>query len=175
MPAFNLETFCRTIQDHKITFVYVAPPVIVHLARSALVEKFDLNSLRMITSGAAPLTQELVDSVYARLKLKINQAYGLSETSPMTHTQVPESTAVSSSSTKIVANRCVLAMGRMVFFSRISRQNVSKHDREIHVPGRQRARTWRSRRVMAERPQRVQRVLEAARRNKRGYKRRWVL
>ncbi len=87
MPAFNLEVFCRTIQDHKITFVYVAPPVVVHLARSDIIKRFDISSLRMITSGAAPLTRELVDAVYAKLKIKVNQAYGLSETSPMTHTQ----------------------------------------------------------------------------------------
>lgn len=88
MPAFNLEIFLKTIQQHKITFVYVAPPVIVRLARDSLVDKYDLSSLRMITSGAAPLTRELVEAVHQRLKLKINQAYGLSETSPMTHTQV---------------------------------------------------------------------------------------
>jgi acyl-CoA synthetase (AMP-forming)/AMP-acid ligase II len=88
MPAFNLEVFLKAIQHHKITFVYVAPPVIVRLARDPLVAKYDLSTLRMITSGAAPLTKELVDTVHKRLKLKINQAYGLSETSPMTHTQV---------------------------------------------------------------------------------------
>ncbi|RVX69154.1 hypothetical protein B0A52_07130 [Exophiala mesophila] len=87
MPAFNLEVFLKAIQHHKITFVYVAPPVIVRLARDSLVDKYDLSSLKMITSGAAPLTRELVDAVHQRLKLKINQAYGLSETSPMTHTQ----------------------------------------------------------------------------------------
>lgn len=87
MPAFNLEIFLRTIQDHKITFIYVAPPVLVRLARDKIVEKYDLSSVRMITSGAAPLTRELVDTVHKRLRIKINQAYGLSETSPMTHTQ----------------------------------------------------------------------------------------
>jgi 4-coumarate--CoA ligase len=88
MPGFNLEVFLKTIQTHKITFVYVAPPVIVRLARDAMVDKFDISSVKMITSGAAPLTQELVDAVHKRTKIKINQAYGLSETSPMTHTQV---------------------------------------------------------------------------------------
>ena len=90
MPAFNLEVFLRAIQDYKITFIYVAPPVVVRLARDPTVDKYDLSSVRMITSGAAPLTRELVDSVHKRLKIKINQAYGLSETSPMTHTQVRE-------------------------------------------------------------------------------------
>ena len=88
MPAFNLEVFLKAIQAHKITFIYVAPPVIVRLARDPTVDKYDLSSVRMITSGAAPLTKELVDSVHKRLKIRINQAYGLSETSPMTHTQV---------------------------------------------------------------------------------------
>jgi long-subunit acyl-CoA synthetase (AMP-forming) len=41
----------------------------------------------MLNSGAAPLTRDLVDSVYKRLKIPIKQGYGLSETSPTTHTQ----------------------------------------------------------------------------------------
>jgi 4-coumarate--CoA ligase len=88
MPVFNIEVFLKAIQEHKITFIYVAPPVIVRLARDPIVEKYDISTVKMITSGAAPLTKELVDAVWQRLKIKINQAYGLSETSPMTHTQV---------------------------------------------------------------------------------------
>lgn len=87
MERFDLEIFLRTVQNQKITFVYVAPPVLVHLANNPIVDKYDLSSLRMVTSGAAPLTRELVDKVHSRLKIRINQAYGLSETSPITHTQ----------------------------------------------------------------------------------------
>ncbi|KAF2134674.1 acetyl-CoA synthetase-like protein [Dothidotthia symphoricarpi CBS 119687] len=87
MPAFDMQTFLQTIQDCRITCIYVAPPIIVRLARDKMVDKYDLSSVKMITSGAAPLTQELVDAVHTRLGIKINQAYGLSETSPMTHAQ----------------------------------------------------------------------------------------
>lgn len=87
LPVFTLESFLSTIQAHKITFSYVAPPIIVHLSRSPLVTNYDLSSLRMLTSGAAPLTRELVSAVHARIGVKVNQAFGLSETSPMTHTQ----------------------------------------------------------------------------------------
>jgi len=87
MERFELETFLRTLQNERITFAYLAPPVLVHLANNPIVEKYDLSSLRMVTSGAAPLTRELVDTVHSRLKIRINQAYGLSETSPITHTQ----------------------------------------------------------------------------------------
>lgn len=87
MPAFDLKIFLSAIQTHKISFIYVAPPVLVRLARDHMIDDYDLSSVKMITSGAAPLTQELVDAVYKRTKIRINQAYGLSETSPMTHTQ----------------------------------------------------------------------------------------
>jgi len=87
MPKFDIEDFCRIIQEHKITFAYVAPPVVLLLSKHPVVEKYDLSSLRMLNSGAAPLTKDLVDSVWKRKQLKVKQGYGLSETSPTTHTQ----------------------------------------------------------------------------------------
>jgi 4-coumarate--CoA ligase len=88
MSAFDLKKFCQIIQDHKITYTFVAPPVVLHLAKSPVVEDYDLSSLRMITSGAAPLTKELIHAVHDRLGTEVKQAYGLSETSPVTHMQV---------------------------------------------------------------------------------------
>jgi 4-coumarate--CoA ligase len=41
----------------------------------------------MMTSAAAPLTKELVDAAYKRLRIPVTQAFGLSETSPSTHVQ----------------------------------------------------------------------------------------
>ena len=87
MPKFDLQAFLTHIQTHRITFVYAVPPVILLLAKSPLVSNYNLSSIRMINSGAAPLTKDLVDAVYARLKIPIKQGYGLSETSPTTHTQ----------------------------------------------------------------------------------------
>jgi 4-coumarate--CoA ligase len=87
MPKFDLQDFCSFIQDLKITFTYVVPPIVVLLGKHPIVSKYDLSSMRMMNSGAAPLTQELVDAVYSRLKIPIKQGYGLSETSPTTHTQ----------------------------------------------------------------------------------------
>ena len=88
MAKFEIEKFCSTIQDQRITFAYIVPPVVLLLAKHPIVDKYDLSSLRMLNSGAAPLTEELVEAVYKRLKAPIKQGYGLSETSPSTHTQV---------------------------------------------------------------------------------------
>lgn len=87
MSRFEIEQFCAAVQKHRITFTYVVPPIILLLAKNPIIDKYDLSSLRMMNSGAAPLTQELVEAVYKRLKLPVKQGYGLSETSPTTHTQ----------------------------------------------------------------------------------------
>ncbi|TKA76907.1 hypothetical protein B0A49_02742 [Cryomyces minteri] len=87
MPKFDIENWCKIVQDHRITFSYVVPPVVLLLSKHPVVKKYDLSSLRMLNSGAAPLTKEIVDAVHSKLNLKVKQGYGLSETSPTTHTQ----------------------------------------------------------------------------------------
>ncbi|KAF2763899.1 acetyl-CoA synthetase-like protein [Teratosphaeria nubilosa] len=87
MPKFDIEKWCQIVQEHKITFSYVVPPVVLLLSKHPVVEKYDLSSLRMMNSGAAPLTKDLVDAMYKRIKVPVKQGYGLSETSPTTHTQ----------------------------------------------------------------------------------------
>ncbi|KAL5121890.1 hypothetical protein ACEQ8H_000105 [Pleosporales sp. CAS-2024a] len=87
MPKFDLEDFCRFVQELKITFAYVVPPVVLLLGKSPIVSKYDFSSIRMMNSGAAPLTRELVETVHKRLGIPVKQGYGLSETSPTTHTQ----------------------------------------------------------------------------------------
>jgi acyl-CoA synthetase (AMP-forming)/AMP-acid ligase II len=87
MPKFDLEDFCRFIQELKITFAYVVPPIVLLLGKHPAVSKYDLSSIRMMNSGAAPLTRELVEAVHKRLGIPVKQGYGLSETSPTTHTQ----------------------------------------------------------------------------------------
>lgn len=85
MPKFELQRFCEIIQDYKISFVYLVPPILLALAKHPIVSKYDLSSIRMINSGAAPLTKELICSFHDRLRIPVKQGYGLSETSPTTH------------------------------------------------------------------------------------------
>lgn len=82
MPKFELEAFCSTIEKYRITLAYVVPPILVLLAKHPAVQKYDLSSLSGLSSAAAPLTKELIEDVYRRLKVPVRQCYGLSETSP---------------------------------------------------------------------------------------------
>ena len=82
MPRFDLQRFCELVQQHKASHAYVVPPVALLLCKNPLVAKYDLTSLKGLTSAAAPLTQELIHDIHTRFKIPVQQAYGLSETSP---------------------------------------------------------------------------------------------
>lgn len=82
MQKFDLDCLCQVIQESKITIVYVVPPVVLLLAKHPVVDKYDLSSLRMLHSSAAPLTDDLVGMIHKRLKVPIKQGYGMSEASP---------------------------------------------------------------------------------------------
>lgn len=58
-----------------------APPMLVVLSKTPLLNQFDLSSLKLIFTGAAPLSKEVEDHVKARWKnkLEIIQTYGMSE------------------------------------------------------------------------------------------------
>jgi acyl-CoA synthetase (AMP-forming)/AMP-acid ligase II len=92
LPRFDLEQFLRVIQDHKITRAFVAPPIVLALAKHPLVDQFDLSSLHSITSGAAPLDAALAQAAQDRLRkgadtgVTVGQGYGMTELSPVSHT-----------------------------------------------------------------------------------------
>lgn len=88
LPKFALDTWCQAVQDYKITFSYVVPPILLGLSKAPIVDNYDLTSIKAFMSAAAPLTKEIVHAVWNRLKIPVKQAYGLSETSPGTHVQV---------------------------------------------------------------------------------------
>jgi acyl-CoA synthetase (AMP-forming)/AMP-acid ligase II len=86
LPRFELETFLRAVQEHRVTVAFVVPPILLALAKHPAVDGYDLSSLRQILSGAAPLGAELARAAAARLRCSVVQGYGMTETSPVTHT-----------------------------------------------------------------------------------------
>lgn len=86
LPRFELETFLAAIQNHRITGLYVAPPIVLALAKHPAVAQYDLSSLKYIISAAAPLDAHLAAACSQRLGLPpVGQAYGMTELSPGTH------------------------------------------------------------------------------------------
>jgi len=95
MPRFDLEQCLKALETHRVTFAYIVPPIFLALARSPLVDNYDLTAVRTLFSGAAPLSVEVSQAAAKRLGSSITQGYGLTETSPGTHiTRVGESAGV---------------------------------------------------------------------------------
>ena len=85
MPRFDLEQFLSLHQEHRLTRAFVAPPIVVALAKHPLVDKYDLSTLRWMFSGAAPLSAELAIECGQRLGCEVVQGYGMTELSPVSH------------------------------------------------------------------------------------------
>jgi acyl-CoA synthetase (AMP-forming)/AMP-acid ligase II len=89
MPRFDLPQFLQLHQDHQLTRAFVAPPMVVALAKHPIVEQYDLSTLKTIFSGAAPLSAELAAECAGRLGCEVIQGYGMTELSPISHITPP--------------------------------------------------------------------------------------
>ncbi|BCL28815.1 AMP-dependent synthetase [Streptomyces aurantiacus] len=86
LPRFDLDTFLAAIEKYRITALYVAPPIVLALAKHPAVDGYDLSSLQYVISAAAPLDGALAEACSRRLGLPpVGQAYGMTELSPGTH------------------------------------------------------------------------------------------
>jgi acyl-CoA synthetase (AMP-forming)/AMP-acid ligase II len=86
LPRFDLGQFLAAIEKHQVNVLYVAPPLVLALAKHPTVAAYDLSSLRYVISAAAPLDADLAQACSRRLGLPpIMQAYGMTELSPATH------------------------------------------------------------------------------------------
>jgi len=83
MARFDLELLCQSIEKHRPQRAHLVPPIIIQLAKNPIVDKYDLSSLSMIVSAAAPLSKETEDALMARIGCPVKQAWGMSELSPI--------------------------------------------------------------------------------------------
>ncbi|CAI0397975.1 unnamed protein product [Linum tenue] len=81
MAKFDLEMVLKAVERYRVTHMWVVPPVMLALAKQSLVKKYDLSSLREVSSGAAPLGKDLMTECSRNLpNVAIFQGYGMTET-----------------------------------------------------------------------------------------------
>ncbi|XP_059442626.1 4-coumarate--CoA ligase-like 9 [Corylus avellana] len=81
MEKFDFESMLRAVEKFRVNYMPVSPPLVVALAKSELVEKYDISSLQLLGSGGAPLGKEVAESFAAKFpNIEIVQGYGLTET-----------------------------------------------------------------------------------------------
>jgi acyl-CoA synthetase (AMP-forming)/AMP-acid ligase II len=83
MPRFDLDEFLTLMQEHRVTFACLVPPIVLALAKHPAVDKVDLSGLEHVLTGAAPLDATIAGAAADRLGCSVLQGYGLTETSPV--------------------------------------------------------------------------------------------
>lgn len=84
MQKFEIVPFLELIQKYKVTIGPFVPPIVLAIAKSTVVDNYDLSSVRTVMSGAAPLGKELEDAVRAKFpNAKLGQGYGMTEAGPV--------------------------------------------------------------------------------------------
>ncbi|KUJ69881.1 AMP-dependent synthetase [Streptomyces albus subsp. albus] len=86
LPRYELGQLLAAVEKHRVTTLYVAPPIVLALAKDPSVDDYDLSSLRSVLCAAAPLDAELSAACARRLRIPpLLQAYGMTELSPGSH------------------------------------------------------------------------------------------
>jgi 4-coumarate--CoA ligase len=85
IPKYELSTFCKIIQNYRVNNITVVPPIILSLVKDPTIKNYDLSSLRLCLSSAAPLSRDLSDEFTRIYNIPVKQGYGLTEASPATH------------------------------------------------------------------------------------------
>lgn len=84
MPKFEITAMLEGIQRHRVSVAMVVPPLVLALAKNPVVEKYDLSSIRIVLSGAAPLGKELEEALRTRVPQAVfGQGYGMTEAGPV--------------------------------------------------------------------------------------------
>lgn len=80
LPAFSMPSMLQTISDYKISELLLVPPIIIRLVRDDIVKRYDLNHLKRISSGAAPLSEEILQLLEKQFPhTGFKQGYGMTE------------------------------------------------------------------------------------------------
>ncbi len=90
MPRFELDLFLSVLEEFGVTMAHVVPPIVLMLAKDPRVDSYDLSRLLLVNSGGAPLGRDLALAAADRIGCTVVQGYGLTETSPVTHSGLDE-------------------------------------------------------------------------------------
>jgi long-chain acyl-CoA synthetase len=85
IPKYEVEQVLTAIRDLNPTFFPAVPTVFVSLLAHPKVKAYGLGLVQTFNSGGAACPVEVMQEFETRIGRPLNQGYGLSETSPVTH------------------------------------------------------------------------------------------
>jgi len=85
IPKYDVEQVLTAIRTYRPTYFPAVPTIYVSLLAHPRVREFGLDQVRMFNSGGAPCPVDVIEEFERRIGRTLNEGYGLSETSPVTH------------------------------------------------------------------------------------------
>ena len=85
VPRFDFQEFLGLVPKYRLSVLPLVPPIVLGMVKSPAVSQFDLSSVRLVFSGAAPLGEDLARELSKKLSCPVTQGYGMTEASPVTH------------------------------------------------------------------------------------------
>jgi long-chain acyl-CoA synthetase len=88
MLRWDAEQAMQLIQEHKITSMVCVPTLYIDLLNHPKANQYDLSSLKLCSSGGAKMPVPVIEAMEQKLGVTVYEGYGLTETSPVTHTNL---------------------------------------------------------------------------------------
>jgi long-chain acyl-CoA synthetase len=85
IPKYDVEQVLTAIRTYRPTYFPAVPTIFVSLLAHPKVLEFGLEQVRHFNSGGAPCPVDVIEEFERRIGRTLNEGYGLSETSPVTH------------------------------------------------------------------------------------------
>jgi acyl-CoA synthetase (AMP-forming)/AMP-acid ligase II len=91
LPAFTMKDMLDTVVEYKIGELLLVPPILIRMVRDPIVDEYDLKHLTRFSSGAAPLSEEIIQQLGAKFPgTGFKQGYGMTESCSCISAHPPE-------------------------------------------------------------------------------------
>ncbi|KAH7142198.1 hypothetical protein EDB81DRAFT_843619 [Dactylonectria macrodidyma] len=91
LPQFTIKDFLEAVVKYQITDLTLVPSIVIRLVRDPVVSSYDLACVQTVACGAAPLGQEVLQQLQAKMPwVGFRQSYGMTESCCCLSTHPPE-------------------------------------------------------------------------------------
>ncbi|KAL2042310.1 hypothetical protein N7G274_004799 [Stereocaulon virgatum] len=91
LPAFTMKDLLDTVVKYQLKELLIVPPILIRLVRDPLVDKYDLSCLRRFSTGAAPVSEEILHLLEKKFpETRFKQAYGMTESCSCITASLPD-------------------------------------------------------------------------------------
>jgi long-chain acyl-CoA synthetase len=85
IPKYDVEMVLAALRDYQPTYFPAVPTIYVSLLNHPKLHEYHLDRVCTYNSGSAPIALDVLEKFERVVNVPLNQGYGLSEASPVTH------------------------------------------------------------------------------------------